>query len=173
MIPVARESLAPTLAPFGKSSTLPSEAYADEGVFRWELEHIFDRTWVCLGRAEDLQTAGDQRAVALGFESALLTRGQDGALRAFYNVCRHRGHELVEVGGATNGKLVRCPYHAWAYGLDGGLMGLRGSARFPGSTRPITRSCRYASSNGTGGSSRTPAGMPLRSRSTSATSGSL
>jgi hypothetical protein len=49
--------------------------------------------------------------------------------------------------------------------------GLRGSARFPGSTRPITRSCRYASSNGTGGSSRTPAGMPLRSRSTSATSG--
>lgn len=58
MIPVARESLAQVLAPFGRSSTLPSEAYADEGVFRWELEHFFDRTWVCIGRAQDLRAAG-------------------------------------------------------------------------------------------------------------------
>jgi glycine betaine catabolism A len=74
--------------------------------------------------------------VALGFESALLTRGQDGALRAFYNafynVYRHRGHELVEAGGTTNGKLVRCPYHAWAYGLDGGLMGAPGFGKVSG-----------------------------------------
>jgi glycine betaine catabolism A len=132
MIPVARESLAPALAPFGKSSTLPSEAYADEGVFRWELEYFFDRTWVCIGRADDLQAAGDQRAVALGFESALLTRGQDGALHAFYNVCRHRGHELVEAGNATRARLVRCPYHAWAYGLDGRLMGAPGFGKVSG-----------------------------------------
>ena len=83
MIPVAPESLAPALAPFGKSSTLPPEAYTDERVFRWELEHFFDRSWVCIGRAEDLRAPGDQRAVALGFESALLTRDEDGALRAF------------------------------------------------------------------------------------------
>jgi Rieske 2Fe-2S family protein len=123
VVPVARESLAPALAPFGRSSTLPSEAYADEWVFRWELEHFFDRTWVCIGRAEDLHATGDQRAVALGFESALLTRDQDGALRAFYNVCRHRGHELVKAGDGTNQKLIRCPYHASAYGLDGTLKG--------------------------------------------------
>jgi Rieske 2Fe-2S family protein len=65
MIPVARESLSPALAPFGESSTLPSEAYADEGVFRWELEYFFDRTWVCVGRADDPQAAGDQRAMRL------------------------------------------------------------------------------------------------------------
>ena len=65
MIPVARESLSPALAPFGESSTLPSEAYADEGVFRWELEYFFDRTWVCGGRADDPQAAGDQRAMRL------------------------------------------------------------------------------------------------------------
>jgi glycine betaine catabolism A len=132
MIPVARESLAPALAPFGKSSTLLSEAYADEGVFRWELEHFFDRTWVCIGRADDLQAAGDQRAVTLGFESALIIRGRDGALRAFYNVCRHRGHELMEVGETASGRFVRCPYHAWAYGLDGCLLGAPGFGKVSG-----------------------------------------
>ena len=134
MIPVARESLSPALAPFGKSSTLPSEAYADEGVFRWELEHFFDRSWVCVGRADDLINPGDRRAVALGLESALLTRGDDGVLRAFYNVCRHRGHELMEVGGeeAASGKFLRCPYHAWCYGLDGELRGAPGFGNLPG-----------------------------------------
>ncbi len=120
MTPIARESLASSLAPFGRSSTLPSEAYADESVFRWEQEIFFDGSWVCVGRAEDL-APGDQRAVSLGRESALLARGGDGTLRAFYNVCRHRGHELLPVGGQANGSSVRCPYHAWSYGLDGEL----------------------------------------------------
>ena len=139
MTPVARESLSPALAPFGKSSTLPSEAYADEGVFRWELEHFFDRTWVCVGRANDLHNAGDRRAVGIGFESALLVRDESGALRAFYNVCRHRGHELLEVGdhdeeeaAARSGKFVRCPYHAWCYALDGELKGAPGFGNLPG-----------------------------------------
>jgi Rieske 2Fe-2S family protein len=126
MTPVARESLALALAPFGRSSTLPSEAYTSESVFRWELDHFFDRTWVCIGRAEDLQSPGDQRAVTLGLESALLTRDEEGGLHAFYNVCRHRGHELLEAGGGTNQKFIRCPYHAWAYGLDGTLAGAPG-----------------------------------------------
>jgi len=129
MTPVARESLAPALAPFGKSSTLPSEAYTSESVFRWELDHFFDRTWVCVGRAEDLRSAGDQRAVAVGLESVLLTRDEEGGLHAFYNVCRHRGHELLEAGCGTNQKFIRCPYHAWAYGLDGSLAGAPGFGR--------------------------------------------
>jgi Rieske 2Fe-2S family protein len=124
--PIARELLAPSLAPFGRSSTLPAAAYTDEAVFTWELEHFFDRSWVCVGRSDGLAGAGDQRAVSLGRESALLVRGEDGALRAFYNVCRHRGHELMEVGVARCRKFIRCPYHAWAYGLDGELKGAPG-----------------------------------------------
>jgi len=107
--PIARESLAPSLAPFGHSSTLPAEAYTDESVFRWEQDRLFDQSWVCVGRADGLQDAGDQRAFSLGRESVLLVRGEDGDLRAFYNVCRHRGHELLPVGGEACGKFVRCP----------------------------------------------------------------
>src|SRR5215207_5520712 len=121
--------------PFGRSSTLPSEAYTSELVFRWELDRFFDRTWVCIGRTEDLQTPGDQRAVTLGLESALLTRDEDGGLHAFYNVCRHRGHELVETGCGTNQKFIRCPYHAWAYGLDGVLAGAPGFGKLAGFDR--------------------------------------
>jgi glycine betaine catabolism A len=62
-------------------------------------------------------------------------RGEDGALRAFYNVCRHRGHELLPVGGETCGKFVRCPYHAWAYGLDGKLRGAPGFGKADGFDR--------------------------------------
>ena len=65
-MPIAREHLAPSLAPFGHSSTLPAEAYTDPSVLRWEREHFFDRSWVCVGRAAGLEAAGDQRAVSLG-----------------------------------------------------------------------------------------------------------
>ena len=126
MTPIDRELLAPSLTPFGKSTTLPAEAYTDESVFRWEQERFFDGSWVCVGRAGGLREAGDQRAVSLGRESVLLVRGEDDTLRAFYNVCRHRGHELLPVGGEACGKFVRCPYHAWAYGLDGELKGAPG-----------------------------------------------
>jgi hypothetical protein len=61
--PIAREILAPSLAPFGRSSTLPAEAYTAESVLRWEQEHFFDRGWVCVGRACVLEYAGNERFV--------------------------------------------------------------------------------------------------------------
>ena len=135
MTPIARELLAPSLAPFGRSSTLPAGAYTDPSVLRWERERFFDRSWVCVGRAAGLERSGDQRALPLGHESVLLVRGEDGALRAFYNVCRHRGHELLPVGGLACGKFVRCLYHAWAYGLEGELKGAPGFGRAEGFDR--------------------------------------
>ena len=132
MTPIDRESLAQSLAPFGHSITLPAEAYTDESVFRWEQDRFLDRSWVCVGRSDDLHDPGDQRAVPLGRESVLLVRGEDGVLRPFYNVCRHRGHELLPVGGEARGKFVRCPYHAWAYGLDGELRGAPGFGKAEG-----------------------------------------
>jgi phenylpropionate dioxygenase-like ring-hydroxylating dioxygenase large terminal subunit len=153
MTSIAHELLAPCLAPFSQSSTLPSEAYTHWSVFRWEMEHFFDRSWVCVGRSERLRNAGDQRAVKAGLESAVITRDEDGELRAFHNVCRHRGHELLAVGESTNRKFIRCPYHAWAYELDGDLKGRRALAGTQASTGRITRSYLCASSIGTDGCS--------------------
>jgi glycine betaine catabolism A len=127
MTPINREQLARSMISEGQMS-LPAEAYADASVLRWEMEHFFDGSWVCVGRSEDLRNAGDRRAVSLGHERALLVRDESGKLRAFYNVCRHRGHELMDVGETASGRFVRCPYHAWAYGLDGSLKGTPGYA---------------------------------------------
>jgi glycine betaine catabolism A len=131
MTPINRELLARSVISEGQMS-LPAEAYADASVLLWEMEHFFDRSWVCVGRSEDLRNPGYRRAVRLGQERALLVRGEDGSLRAFYNVCRHRGHELMAVGEAGSGRYIRCPYHAWAYGLDGSLKGTPGYAGVAG-----------------------------------------
>jgi glycine betaine catabolism A len=131
MVPMDRELLASSVISEGQMS-LPAEAYTDDAVLAWEMEHFFDESWVCVGRSEDLRGPGDRCAVALGRESALLVRGEEGNLRAFYNVCRHRGHLLAEVGEFSSGRFIRCPYHAWAYGLDGSLQGAPGFGSSPG-----------------------------------------
>jgi glycine betaine catabolism A len=114
--------LEPVTRPLGRSRTLPGEAYTSETVLAWEREHFFEGSWVCAGGATTLANAGDQAAVRAGEEGVLLARGDDGALRGFFNVCRHRGHELLPCGaGGVNRRAIRCPYHAWVYGLDGTL----------------------------------------------------
>jgi glycine betaine catabolism A len=125
MAPVDRELLAASLGSEGQMS-LPAAAYTDPSVLGWEMENFFDRGWVCVGRSEGLGGVGERRAVRLGRESVLLVRGEDGGLRAFYNVCRHRGHELLAADETAGGRFIRCPYHAWAYGLDGCLKGAPG-----------------------------------------------
>jgi len=113
-----------TTLPFHDARTLPAEAYRSPGVLAWELEAFFARSWVCVGRADDLHEPGDQRAVAVGTEGVLLVRDGDGALRGFLNTCRHRGHELLRCGAeAVNRRVIQCPYHSWTYGLDGVLRG--------------------------------------------------
>jgi Rieske 2Fe-2S family protein len=121
--PIGAETLARVLEPFGRSFTLPATAYTSEEVFKWEQQHFFEAGWMCVGRADDLPQPGDRRAVAVGSETVLLNRDDAGDLRAFYNVCRHRGHELVAPGEMGNARVIRCPYHAWVYGLDGALKG--------------------------------------------------
>jgi glycine betaine catabolism A len=112
------QDLEACLIPPGR--TLPAEAYISDETFAWETERIFQGSWFCLGRSSELAAPGDQRAVRIGTEGVLLVRGKDGALRGFFNTCRHRGHELVPCGGAVvNRKSIRCPYHSWTYALDG------------------------------------------------------
>jgi phenylpropionate dioxygenase-like ring-hydroxylating dioxygenase large terminal subunit len=126
-LPVDPATLRPVLDPLGQARTLPAEAYTSAEVLSWEWERFFEGSWVCVGRASLLDEAGDQAAVTIGSEGILLVRDADGALRGFFNVCRHRGHELLEGGSTANRRAIRCPYHAWVYGLDGRL---RAAPRF-------------------------------------------
>lgn len=108
---------------------LPAAAYTEPAVFTWEQRHIFGRGWVCAGRSDQVPGPGDQRAETMGAGSVLLVRGEDGVLRAFANTCRHRGHELLPCGTATQQKVIICPYHSWTYSLNGRL---RAAAGFKG-----------------------------------------
>jgi len=126
--PVDPGALERALAPFGQSRTLPAEAYTSPRVFEWERETLFEGSWFCVGRSAELAEPGAQRAVPVGTETVLVVRDGAGTLRGFFNVCRHRGHELVEPGQDRRHSVIRCPYHAWVYSLDGTL---RGAAGFP------------------------------------------
>jgi Rieske 2Fe-2S family protein len=116
---MAAAGLEPVLRPLELARTLPGEAYASAAVFEWERRHVVEGSWFCVGRAADLPAPGDQRAVPVGAASVLLVRGGDGVLRGYHNVCRHRGHELLAPGATRSARGIRCPYHAWVYGLDG------------------------------------------------------
>src|SRR6266508_1563692 len=109
--PLDPAELGEALREFGQSRTLPRVAYTSERVLAFELERLFAGSWVCVARAEDLPDPGDRLAV----------QDRDATLRAFANVCRHRGHELLPAGASASARSVVCPYHAWAYRLDGSL----------------------------------------------------
>ncbi|HUZ20541.1 MAG TPA: aromatic ring-hydroxylating dioxygenase subunit alpha [Acidimicrobiales bacterium] len=127
--PLDRAALEQSLRPFGESRMLPREAYVDPAVFAWEQRHFFADGWTCVGRGEDIAVPGDQRAESVGDAGVLLTRADDGVVRAFANACRHRGHELLACGTSANHVRVICPYHAWSYDLRGAL---RAAAGFKG-----------------------------------------
>ena len=118
--PLPADGLAASLAPFGSSRMLPREAYVDPDVFEWEQRNIFSG-WHCVGHASDLDGVGAQRAVGSGANGILLVRDEDEVVRAFANVCRHRGHELLACGATTKRRGVVCPYHSWSFKLNGEL----------------------------------------------------
>ena len=102
---------------------LPGRDYHDDAVWQLERETVFARTWFCVGRAEELASPGDYVARDVAGEGVVAVHGRDGRIRAFYNVCRHRGTVLCDEGpGNTKGAFV-CPYHNWSYDLEGHLVG--------------------------------------------------
>jgi phenylpropionate dioxygenase-like ring-hydroxylating dioxygenase large terminal subunit len=102
--------------------TLPGRDYRDPEVFAVERTSIFLRSWFYAARAEQLLQPGDWVTVDVVGESVLVVRGDDGALRGFFNVCRHRGSRLrTEPSGHDTGTIM-CPYHAWCYDLRGDLV---------------------------------------------------
>jgi glycine betaine catabolism A len=103
------------------ASLLPARAYQDERILAWEREHIVRSDWVMVGRVEDVPERGSFRLVELDGEQLILVRGRDDVIRAFYNVCRHRGTAVEERECGTAVRF-QCPYHAWIYDLDGRLV---------------------------------------------------
>ena len=109
--------------------TLPYAAYSDVGTLGRERERIFARSWQYVAHAAELTRPGDYVARLAGDIPVLVVR-DGGELRAFVNVCRHRGHELAR--GEGNRQTLQCPYHAWTYGLDGSLRAAPRSEREDG-----------------------------------------
>ena len=106
----------------GLEPTLHRDHYLSPALFAREQERIFWREWFCVGREEELAAPGDYAVKDVAGESILLVRTRDGRLAAHYNVCRHRGSQLVPAGGS--GRFaggIRCPYHSWTYTLEGAL----------------------------------------------------
>ncbi|KAA3624600.1 MAG: aromatic ring-hydroxylating dioxygenase subunit alpha [Proteobacteria bacterium] len=101
---------------------LPSEIYTSEAFFRWERDNLFGPRWFGIAFGGDVPKPGDIRKVdALG-TSFIAVRDEQNKVRVFHNVCRHRGRQLVD-DACSAAKLIRCPYHAWTYRLDGRLNG--------------------------------------------------
>jgi Rieske 2Fe-2S family protein len=110
--------------------TLPKESYFSPEIFAEEREKIFFGQWVCVGRTDEICNAGNYLAVDLAGESIIVVRDEQQRLNAFFNLCRHRGSRLVSTAVGDEHRMrvtgffknsIRCPYHSWVYGLDGGL----------------------------------------------------
>jgi glycine betaine catabolism A len=128
---VEQASAAPAESGASLLATLPGRAYTDPAGFAREQEAIFERLWFCAVRTAEIAAAGQFRVVAVGRESVLVVRQPDGGLRAFLNVCRHRGARLcVEESGQVK-RTLRCSYHSWAYDLGGRLAAAPNLARMP------------------------------------------
>ncbi|MGE5276421.1 MAG: aromatic ring-hydroxylating oxygenase subunit alpha [Acidobacteriota bacterium] len=109
-------------APLERAWTIPAPWYTDPRVADLERRAVFSRTWQMAGRADQVSLPGHFFTAEVAGERILVARGQDGVVRAFFNVCRHHA-AAVEPREAGKTHLFRCPYHGWTYALDGELKG--------------------------------------------------
>jgi phenylpropionate dioxygenase-like ring-hydroxylating dioxygenase large terminal subunit len=113
----------------GSTMEIPLSAYRDEAQYGREIDRIFKRLPLAVALSLELPEAGSYRAMTLLGVPLLLVRGEDLKVRAMLNVCRHRGAKLCE-DGAGNKRIIACPYHAWTYNHEGGLVGRYGGDTF-------------------------------------------
>lgn len=112
-------------------TSLPAWAYRDPAFFALERERVFRPAWQIVCHANDIPQPGDFHTLDFLGEMLFVMRGADGAVRGFHNVCRHRAARLLD-GPRGSCRRIVCPYHAWAYELDGRLVGVTDRAAFPG-----------------------------------------
>jgi phenylpropionate dioxygenase-like ring-hydroxylating dioxygenase large terminal subunit len=112
--------LAAVTQPVNTARGLPNPFYIDPAVFEEEKKRVFLRNWAGLGFAKDVPEPGDALPVSFLGQPLVMVRDNDGVLRVFQNICRHRGMILIEKPGKIR-RAIRCPYHSWCYELDGRL----------------------------------------------------
>jgi choline monooxygenase len=117
------ETYAQTRLPVSLATTLIPDAYTSEDFFAIERERVFATSWVAVCCTAEVAQPGDVVAAEVAGRSVIVTRNRQGELRAFYNVCRHRGALLCDPGRGHVERFFRCPYHSWAYDLDGACLG--------------------------------------------------
>jgi len=105
------------------AKTLPQAYYTSRAIFRREMEHIFSQRWLFAGHVSRLSAPGDFFLFEVDSESLIILRDRQDKVRAFFNVCRHRGARLCTQTEGSLPSAIQCPYHAWTYGLDGALVG--------------------------------------------------
>lgn len=106
---------------------LSRDYYVSEDIFEREQDVVFPKLWFFVGMQSQIPQAGDYFVRQIGRESVIIVRDGDGAVRAFFNVCRHRGFQVCEPNSSGHARQFVCPYHAWSYGLDGRLRSAPGS----------------------------------------------
>ena len=110
-------------APLAQASTIPAPWYVDPRIAELEQQAVFSKTWQVIGRMDQVERPGQFVTATVAGEPLVAVRGNDGVLRAFYNVCRHHAAAVVteKCGQAS---ILHCTYHGWNYGLDGSLKGM-------------------------------------------------
>ncbi|MBA3676067.1 MAG: aromatic ring-hydroxylating dioxygenase subunit alpha [Sphingosinicella sp.] len=126
VIPLLRQNVDPDA-----DRSLPGWLYHDPEYFGVEMDRVIRPSWQIVCHESDLANAGDWRTIEYLGESIIVIRGGDREIRAFANVCRHRGSRLVD-GNEGCAKRLVCPYHAWVYDPDGSLVGVPFKAGYPG-----------------------------------------
>lgn len=106
--------------PIETAHALGAAAYISDAFFRLEQERLFARQWIGVAFAHEIPGSGDAIPVTAAGVPTIVLRDRDGEVRAFHNVCRHRG-SLILTEAVKGSPTLRCPYHGWAYGLDGAL----------------------------------------------------
>ena len=112
--------------------SLPGWTYRDPEFFAAEMERVIRPSWQIVCHVNEIAQPGEYRTLDYLGESVIVIRGQDGEVRAFTNVCRHRAMRLVQ-GPAGCARKIVCPYHAWTYEPDGRLSGVPHKAEYPSS----------------------------------------
>ena len=115
-------------APVDSPMLQPYEVF-DQELFDLEMVRVFARSWVWLGDTEDLAEPGDYITGTIGYQPVMVIRQEDGSVRGFLNNCRHRASGLLYEPAGNCGKTMTCPYHNWAYAIDGRLIGIPDRAR--------------------------------------------
>ena len=110
---------------------LPAWAYDNDEITELEKELVFRRNWLLVDHVNAIPNSGDFTTFDVADERALVVRGNDGVIRAFHNLCRHRGSRIVAQQQGNCGKVISCPFHGWGYNLDGGLRSVAKPQSFP------------------------------------------